>query len=176
MAVLAVDPAGAKGLWLRGPTSAVRNRVTAALPTSRRIHPGIDDTSLFGGVDLAATLARGQLVRSRGLLAEAAPAILTMAERCPPGLFPPGLFPPGQTARLSRWLEETGPCLIALDARILVCGQIAARNLSLEGITGADAAATDLDSALAQMERLVTMEFHSQYGVARRFSSGFASG
>jgi magnesium chelatase subunit D len=105
VAVLAVDPAGVKGLWLRARAGAVRDRVTAALPAARRIHPGIDDTSLFGGVYLAATLATGQLRRSAGLLADPAPVILTMAERCPPGL----------SARLSRWLDDAGPCLIALD-------------------------------------------------------------
>ncbi|MFM2350268.1 MAG: Magnesium-chelatase, subunit [Pseudomonadota bacterium] len=105
LAVLAVDPAGVKGLWLRARSSAVRDRVTAALPVARRIHPGVDDTALFGGVDLAATLAAGNLVSSAGLLASNAPVILTMAERCPQGL----------SARLSRWLDEAGPCLIALD-------------------------------------------------------------
>ena len=109
MTVLAVDPAGVKGLWLRGRASAVRDRVTAALPAilprCRRIHPGIDDTALFGGVDLSATLSSGQLVRSRGLLSDATPVLLTMAERCPPGL----------SARLSRWLDDAGPCLFALD-------------------------------------------------------------
>ncbi len=105
LAVLAVDPAGVKGLWLRGRAGPVRDRVTAALPVSRRVHPGIDDTSLFGGVDLAATLSAGHLIRSKGLLSQTAPLILTMAERCPPGL----------SARVSRWLDEPGPCLVALD-------------------------------------------------------------
>ncbi len=105
LAVLAVDPAGVKGLWLRARSSAVRDRVTQALPVARRIHPGVDDTALFGGVDLTATLAAGSLVSSAGLLASNAPVILTMAERCPQGL----------SARLSRWLDEAGPCLIALD-------------------------------------------------------------
>ncbi len=105
LAALAIDPTGVKGLWLRARSGPVRDRVTAALPTARRIHPGIDDTALFGGVDLAATLAAGQLRRSAGVLTTPAPLVLTMAERCPPGL----------SARLARWLDNTGPCLIALD-------------------------------------------------------------
>lgn len=105
LAVLAVDPAGVKGLWLRARAGPLRDRVTTALPIVRRIHPGIDDTALFGGVDLAATLSAGQLRRSDGVLSDAAPVILTMAERCPPGL----------SARLARWLDDAGPCLIALD-------------------------------------------------------------
>ncbi|MDZ7904444.1 MAG: magnesium chelatase subunit D [Cypionkella sp.] len=109
LAVLAVDPAGVKGLWLRARSGPVRERVTlalaAALPTARRIHPSIDDAALFGGVDLAATLAAGHLRRSAGVLTNPSPLILTMAERCPVGL----------SARLSHWLDGAGPCLVALD-------------------------------------------------------------
>ena len=105
VAVLAVDPGGVKGLWLRSRAGPVRDRAMEALTGGRRIHPGIDDGSLFGGVDLAATLAAGDLVRSRGLLADPALLVLAMAERCGPGL----------SARLARWLDEPGPCLIALD-------------------------------------------------------------
>ena len=105
LAALAIDPTGVKGLWLRARSGPVRDRVTAALPNARRIHPGIDDTALFGGVDLAATLAAGQLRRSAGVLTTPTPLVLTMSERCPPGL----------SARLARWLDNTGPCLIALD-------------------------------------------------------------
>ncbi len=41
------------------------------------------------------------------------------------------------------------------NARILVCGQIAASNLTLVGVTGADAAATDFHGALGHMERFL---------------------
>lgn len=109
LAVLAVDPAGVKGLWLRARACPLRDRLTRALaqalPQTRRIHPGIDDTALYGGVDLAGTLAAGQLRQSVGLLSGAAPLLLTMAERCPPGL----------SARLALWLDTSGPCLIAVD-------------------------------------------------------------
>lgn len=105
LAVLAVDPAGVKGLWLRARAAALRDRVAAALPLARRLHPNVDDVALYGGVDLAGTLASGHLVQSRGLLATDQPVVLTMAERCPPGL----------AARLARWLDDRGPCVIALD-------------------------------------------------------------
>ena len=39
---------------------------------------------------------------------------------------------------------------------IMICGQIAALGLQLDGITGADAAATDFDQAFAYMERVVS--------------------
>ncbi len=109
LALLAIDPAGLKGLWLRARAGGVRDLVTqamaaAALPL-RRVHPGIDDTALFGGVDLAATLAAGHVVKSLGVLDSKAALILTMAERCPPGL----------AARLARVLDDPGFCLMALD-------------------------------------------------------------
>ncbi|MCF1710660.1 magnesium chelatase subunit D [Tabrizicola sp. J26] len=105
LAVLAVDPAGVKGLWLRARSGPLRDRIAEALLATRRIHPGIDDTSLFGGVDLAATLASGHVQTSAGLLTETVPITLTMAERCPPGL----------AVRLGRWLDGDGTCLVALD-------------------------------------------------------------
>ncbi len=108
--LLAVDPAGLGGLWLRARSGPVRDRVTDALPELplplRRIHPGIADEQLFGGVDLTATLAEGRVVRQAGLLARPATLVLTMAERCAAGL----------AARLSGALDGAAHlCLIALD-------------------------------------------------------------
>ena len=106
LTVLAIDPAGIKGLWLRARAGAVRDHVTAALPTpARRLHPNIDDNALFGGIDLTATLSAGRVVTTPGLLDTPATLILTMAERCPPSL----------AARLARSLDDPGFSLIALD-------------------------------------------------------------
>ncbi|WP_434612612.1 magnesium chelatase subunit D [Tabrizicola sp. M-4] len=109
LACLAIDPAGLKGLWLRARAGPVRDRVTAALAAIplplRRLHPTITDDALFGGLDLAATLATGQPVMQAGLLATPSSLILTMAERCPAGL----------AARLASALDQPAHSLIALD-------------------------------------------------------------
>ncbi|NBE09058.1 magnesium chelatase ATPase subunit D, partial [Rhodobacter sp. CCP-1] len=109
LACLALDPAGLRGLWLRARAGPVRDRVTAALAAlplpQRRLHPGIADDALFGGLDLTATLATGRPVMTAGLLATPAALVLTMAERCPPGL----------AARLAAALDDGAHGLIALD-------------------------------------------------------------
>jgi magnesium chelatase subunit D len=108
LALLAIDPAGLRGLWLRARAGPVRDAVLAALTTplpQRRLHPGIADDALYGGLDLAATLAAGRQVHSPGLLHTPVALILTMAERTPPGL----------AARLATALDTPGHCLIALD-------------------------------------------------------------
>jgi len=83
--------------------------VTAALAAiplpHRRLHPTVTDDTLFGGLDLAATLATGQPVMQPGLLSQPATLTLTMAERCPAGL----------AARLATALDGPAHCLIALD-------------------------------------------------------------
>jgi magnesium chelatase subunit D len=71
----------------------------------RRIHPTITDSQLFGGVDLSATLAAGRLVAESGLLGTPSALVLTMAERCPPGL----------PARLGQALDDRKCALVALD-------------------------------------------------------------
>ena len=142
---LAVDPAGLRGLWLRARSGPLRDRVVqalAALPLpQRRLHPGVDDATLYGGVDLSATLANGHLVRAAGLLASPAAVILTMAERCPAGL----------AARLARVLDDPGFCLIALDegaepdeALAPALADRLALFLDLDGIPAADTFPLDL--------------------------------
>lgn len=111
LALLAIDPAGLGGLWLRARAAPLRDRVTDAIATAlgqpqHRLHPAIADDTLYGGLDLAATLASGQRVLTRGLLATPATLILTMAERCPAGL----------AARLSAALDAgEGHRIVALD-------------------------------------------------------------
>ncbi len=105
LAVLALDPTGIGGLWLRGRAGPVRDAVAAALPPARRLHPGIDDASLHGALDLAATLAAGRSVMGRGLLSDPGLLTLTMAEGCPKGL----------AARLGAAMDAGTHGVVALD-------------------------------------------------------------
>ena len=89
-ALFAVDPAGLGGILVRGPAGPAREDFLRALldllPAGapvRRAPVSIADDRLLGGLDLAATLAAGRPVGSRGVLAEAdgGVLILPMAER-----------------------------------------------------------------------------------------------
>lgn len=106
--LLAVDPAGLRGLWLRGRAGPVRDRVLAGLSVlgPRKVHPFITDEALMGGMDLSSTLVTGSLRRHAGLLECGGLLTLTMAERCPPGL----------AARLGQALDRDRTLgLVALD-------------------------------------------------------------
>ncbi len=97
-----------RGLWLRGRAGPVRDRVLAGLGAlhPRKLHPFASDEALMGGMDLSATLATGEMYRHAGLLDHAGCLMLTMAERCPPGL----------AVRLGQVLDNAArPSLIALD-------------------------------------------------------------
>ena len=107
--LLAVDPVGLGGLWLRARSGPVREAWVAGLGAvdlpQRRLHPDIGDEALFGGLDLVATLQAGTPVVTAGLFASPALLLLTMAERCGGGL----------AARLGRALDTPHHCLVALD-------------------------------------------------------------
>ena len=90
--LLAADP-GLGGALVRAPAGTVRDAWLAAYRAAAggaviKLPLGVDDARLLGGVDLAATLAAGRPVASRGMLAEAAGGtlIVTMAERIDAGL------------------------------------------------------------------------------------------
>jgi magnesium chelatase subunit D len=109
--LLAIDPGGLGGIRLRARAGPVRDRFLAAVPGAlaprpcRRLHPGIADDALFGGVDHLASLAAGSLVRTQGLIgAEPLALVLPMAERADAGL----------AARLALAIEA-GHCVVALD-------------------------------------------------------------
>lgn len=109
LALVAVDP-GLGGMVLRARAGPVREAAVALLahlPAPLiRLHPAMGDDALFGGLDLAATLAAGRMVTGRGLLADPGTLVLTMAERAGRGM----------AARLAMALDEgRGLCLIALD-------------------------------------------------------------
>lgn len=151
---LAVDPAGLGGLWLRARSGPARDAVVDALTALplplRRLHPSLGDEALFGGLDLTATLAEGRPVQSVGLLAHPATLILTMAERCPPGL----------AARLAQALDSPKHCLIALDegaeAEEALPGTLVDRLalfLTLEDIPLAQVQPFDLDLTLISRAR-----------------------
>lgn len=88
--LLAVDPAGLGGVVLRAPFGPERDAWLAALRAMmpagapwRRIPPDLPDNRLFGGLDLAATLAHGRPVAEAGVLASVDGGLLVvaMAER-----------------------------------------------------------------------------------------------
>lgn len=109
--ILAVDPVGLGGLWLRSRAGPIRDIATTALTKTpfdrpqRRLSPSIDDLALLGGPDPVATLAAGRPVQRPGLLSDPALLILPMAESAPPSL----------TARLAQALDRGHHALIALD-------------------------------------------------------------
>ncbi|MEQ9257950.1 MAG: magnesium chelatase subunit D [Roseovarius sp.] len=110
LTLLALDPGGLKGATLRARAGPVRQALEGgftALPLPvRRIHPGLTDTQLFGGLNVAASLAEGRMVRDAGLAETPSALVLPMAERCPSGL----------SARLGQVLDaDTGHALILLD-------------------------------------------------------------
>ncbi|WP_121633997.1 magnesium chelatase subunit D [Tropicibacter alexandrii] len=111
LSAVAVDPAGLGGLTLRARAGPVRQRFEDACGTVltaplHRLHPSDPDERLFGGLDAAGSLAARRVIRTKGLAAQPATLVLSMAERASAGY----------AARLARLLDDgRGHALILLD-------------------------------------------------------------
>lgn len=166
-ALLAVDPAGLGGLWLRARSGPVRDRFLAALRglpiDPRRVPPGVGDTQFFGGLDLAATLSAGHLVRTPGMLgAGPVTLIAPMAERMTAGL----------AARLAQVLDgRDGHALVAIDEgsdpdeRLATClADRLALHIDLEDLAQGDCPepAFDARDILRAREVLRTVNLHPE--------------
>lgn len=83
--LLAVDPARLGGMVLRARSGPARDAVIDMLAEDTlRLHPALPSEALEGGVDVATSLARGQMVRHRGVLSLGnSTLLLAMAERTP---------------------------------------------------------------------------------------------
>ncbi|SLN31057.1 magnesium chelatase subunit D [Roseisalinus antarcticus] len=166
--LVAIDP-GLGGLVLRARSGFVRDAVVGRLSRLplplTRLHPQVSDEALYGGLDLAATLAAGTIVQEQGLLTTPSTLLLSMAERCPPGL----------AARLAGCMDrEAGHMLIALDEGAepdeacspTLADRVAFR-VDLEGATLAETRAPldapDLAEARARLaQTMVTLDLHRQ--------------
>lgn len=176
--LLAIDPAGLKGISLRarsGPARQVFVEHLSMLSLPRRkFHPTIPDEQLFGGIDLAATLSGDKVVYNQGITGNPAALILTMAERAGADLG----------AKLAQLLDsDAGHCLILLDEGAEdaehpppALTERLAFHLDLDGVGASDLAAVDVVAAdLAQArERLPlvpagTEDISSLVTIAARF-------
>jgi len=108
LAAFAIDPEATGGIWLRARSGPVRDRfvssLTKALPT-QKLSPLADDEQLYGGLDVAATLATLKPVFSTGIVAKGGICITPMAERISSEL----------AGRLGAALDNNALSLIALD-------------------------------------------------------------
>lgn len=108
--MVAADPQAFGGILLRARAGPVRDAFLAMLPAGiRRLHPGIQDDHLFGGIDINATLTQGHLVQQKGLAAQDGMLLLGTAERITAPF----------AARLARVLDsDRATPIIALDEGI----------------------------------------------------------
>ncbi len=88
--LLAVDPRGLGGVWVRarhGPAREVLVAALAGLPGLHgRIAPEAGDEALFGGIDLSQSLISGRLVQNEGIFLRCDVLWLTRSEQMPVGL------------------------------------------------------------------------------------------
>lgn len=133
------------GLWLRARVGPVRSRFLDAVASAgphRRLPVDASDETLFGGVDVAASLGTGQLIRTTGLLERPGLLVLPMAERARPGL----------AARLATTLDRgRDTSILALDEGTeeetlpAILAERLGLHLDLDGLALADAPVITLD-------------------------------
>ena len=110
LTLLGIDPTGLGGVNIRARSGPVRDAFLEALGVLPhpliKLHPAMDDETLFGGIDLTQTLQSGTLALRQGLLAGSGAALLTMGDRCETDF----------AARLSLAMDDGRvPTLIVLD-------------------------------------------------------------
>ena len=111
--LLARDPAGLGGIRVRGGPGPASDALLNALAEAfagrpvRRLPLHIDEDRLCGGIDVAASLAAGAKVESKGLLAEVRGGLLiaASAER----------ITAGRAGRIASGMETHGFALVLLD-------------------------------------------------------------
>ncbi len=91
LSLLAIDPEGIGGIWLRSRAGAYRDDVLAALnalplPCVKRLAPGAQVGDVLGGLDTAASLAAGRRIWSEGLRGTPTSIVVPGAERIEPAL------------------------------------------------------------------------------------------
>ena len=182
LTLLAIDPAGLKGLTIRarpGPARQTLEDALKILPLAlRRIHPGLSDTQLFGGLNVAASLAEGRMIRDAGLADTPSALVLPMAERTPPSL----------AARLAQLLDaQTGHSLILLDegaepeeAAPACLTERLAFHVDLSHVPHAEArpllpAPADIDAARARLPQVTLRQNDAQTLVTLAARFGIAS-
>ena len=137
-ALLAIDPAGLGGIVLRsghGPhRQAWQAHLERLLPASvprRRLPLNASDAALIGGLDLAATLQRGQPVMQPGVLAQCDGGVVTMA-----------------------MAERTTPMVAARIASVIDRGEVAIERDGLARRAAARVGLVALDEGLDDDEQL----------------------
>lgn len=139
-AVLAADPAGLGGAWLRGPVGPERDSFLQLLRTLsparpyRKVPAGTPPARLFGGLDLTETLRRGAPAFLPGLLADAHEGWVAVpdAEGLGPELWGPllGVMDRGEVVCERGAFSRTDP------ARFGVVAMDEARDEPVETATG----------------------------------------
>ncbi len=157
LTLLAVDPEGLNGIWVRARSGPPRDRFIAALTPAlaalkiRKLHPSMTDDQLFGGLDLTATLDQGRSILTEGILNGSDNAlVLSMAERTEPSLC----------AKLAQSID-TNPSnvVIALDEGVEdeklpeTLADRLAFHIDLDGLHHADCPEISMDSDSIEIAR-----------------------